>query len=902
MDFKKSVLTFHRWLGLLTGLVVFVVAITGAIFTFENEISQIAYSYRKVEKQEKEHVSIQKIKEVASAHLNKINAIYFYGDEQAIRVRERGTNPGGERFNNWVYLNPYTGEILHTKLNGELNFFDIVIQLHMNLLLGKTGNYIVKYSTLIFLFVLVSGIYIWWPKNKNGRRQRLTLNWNKSTKLKRKNLDIHTVLGFYTSLVIFFAVITGLAWSFEWIDKTIYAVSTMGKPYKSWPNPTSNSNTLIIPAKSIEDSIMHTGLQYFNKPALRKRFYFPSDTSGTFLLALSPSRHVYYKDHYYYFDQRTGELLNTYNPSTQNNGQYLSSMYYDIHSGAILGLAGRLLMFFACLITASLPVTGFFIWYTRKKEQQNLKTQFLNNQSNETLIAHTERRHEHRTLILYATRSGNSKKIAQLARDFYHKQGIKTVLSNTKMIGPQQLYKYNRLLVVISTDGNGVPPAMANEFYKKLFSKDMRQLKHLSYSVCALGDSSYEKFCETGKQIDTRLSLLGAMPIYPKVECDTDFADKATSWIKSTFLAQYGNNTNLNTNFEIVENRLRKGVIKYKTLLSTVNCNKPCYHIEIKSGELLTDIKPGDSVEIYPKNLDWLVDEICRLMNFTSAQTKNLLTNQYEITSLTKNTIERYQSFANIDKLKELLLNNSELKKYLAKANFADLLMDYPSALTDENLKDILPKKKGRLYSVASSTKLYPNELHLTVKAIRYNFKSRLHEGAGSVELTENIKVNDILSFKHYPNFEFRLPEDNSIPVILIGVGTGIAPFRAFLQENQYHESCSDIWLIWGDKHKEIDFIYEQELLDFQDKGILKKLNLAFSQDGEEKIYVQDLIKQNKAEFIEWVDKGAHIYVCGSLSMADNVKGIIEKILNQPETGIKFSDMADNYRYHEDAY
>lgn len=373
MSFKKSIRIIHRWLGFVSGLVVFIVALTGAIYSFENEISDMAYAYRKVEPRNQPQIAISKIKEATEPYLNDINAIYYGGIDRPIAVRERGKTSGGEVYNRYVYLNPYSAEVVHTQMNDALSFFDVIVQLHINLMLGEVGSYIVKYATLIFFFLVISGIYLWWPKNQKGSKQRLTFDWKRNTRWKRKNFDLHAILGFYTCWIVLFAVITGLAWTFQWVDETIYAAATLGKPYKTWDETFSVSDTLIKPASSIEDRVLKHAILDHGQVSDNKRFYYPIGENGVFRVYFTPEADVFYKDVSYHFDQRTGELLKKEMPETKNNGEYLRDMYYDIHVGQVLGFPGRLMMFFASLITASLPVTGLFIWWGRRQKKRRTK-------------------------------------------------------------------------------------------------------------------------------------------------------------------------------------------------------------------------------------------------------------------------------------------------------------------------------------------------------------------------------------------------------------------------------------------------------------------------------------------------------------------------------------------------
>jgi uncharacterized iron-regulated membrane protein len=368
--FKKRIRQIHLWLGLLSGLVVFIIAITGAIWTFETEISDLVYSYRKVEIQNnKSIISIAEIKDKVKPYLKKINNISYFGKDRSIEVRE-WNEINGKLINNYVYLNPYTGEVLKVKIN-ELIFFDVVLDLHMNLLLGDIGAEIVSYSTLIFLIMLISGIYLWWPKNKSGVKQRLKFDWKNTTRWRRKNFDLHSILGFYTCWIIIFATITGLAWSFKWMDKTIYAIATLGEEYKDYSEINSESSIISPTKNNVDDSVLNQAIDLYNIPFESWYYYFPQNETESISLYINPDAKTWYNSSIYYFDQRTGKLLLTESSESFNNGQSIRNMYYDIHIGKILGLPGQILVFFASLIVASLPITGFIIWKGRKKINVN---------------------------------------------------------------------------------------------------------------------------------------------------------------------------------------------------------------------------------------------------------------------------------------------------------------------------------------------------------------------------------------------------------------------------------------------------------------------------------------------------------------------------------------------------
>ncbi|MFV0267647.1 MAG: flavodoxin domain-containing protein, partial [Draconibacterium sp.] len=511
-------------------------------------------------------------------------------------------------------------------------------------------------------------------------------------------------------------------------------------------------------------------------------------------------------------------------------------------------------------------------------------------------------------LIVYATRSGNAKMIATFLQVQFKRLGLNVRCRNISSLTSGQLKTTKYLFVVISTDGNGVPPSSAKSLFKQLETLKFK-FTDLNYSICALGDSSYEAFCQAGKELDSLLKNNNAQSMLQRVDCDADFSERSTAWVThsiQTVLQKEGLKLpdEFKPEVEVVKQKFKSLQVKEVVKLSKGDAEKSYYHIVLSSVEDLRYIKPGDSIEIFPKNPEWIIDAIFEVLKLhQNEKNRGWLIDECEITSLNKTTVEKYNGITKNHQLKQLLNDNKELRRYLAKANFHDLIVDYPGNLNANQLKEILPAKKGRLYSVASSSEAYRNELHITVKTIRFTFQRRKHEGAGSVELTANLKPGETIQFKHHPGIEFRLPEHEHAPIILIGIGTGIAPFRAFLQETQHEKSDRDIWLIWGGKYKATDFIYESELTNYQKSHILNKLDVIFSRDGSEKKYVQDLVKQNETRIVTWANKGAHFYVCGSLQMAEGVVSTITSILNSTTASkINFQELLRQGRYHEDAY
>jgi sulfite reductase alpha subunit-like flavoprotein len=519
------------------------------------------------------------------------------------------------------------------------------------------------------------------------------------------------------------------------------------------------------------------------------------------------------------------------------------------------------------------------------------------------------------TLILYATKSGNAKSVAHLAHKYYKKNGWKTRCANISKYSPIQLHNISHLLLVVSTDGEGEPPPSAKKFFKSLYSSQMPQLGHLKYTVCALGDSTYQLFCEAGKNIDQRLQQLRAEQIYPRVDCDIDFAEPAISWIKDSYHHLSGNGTGTHdTTLEelnVAEKPHFTGKVITKEQLSSDESGSSCFHLKIAHDDGFTGYEPGDSIEIKPENPDWMVHELLNIME-TNAHLvveekdtiKDKLKKEKEITRLTEKTLRQYHEKYPNPALSSLLKNKSELFSYFSCANVIDMLQDFRTAtISPTDLLDMLPSVSYRQYSIASGATTERHSLELLVKTQCYNSNGRKHVGAASNYLCNELSLNASFTFRLYQNSYFRFPENPENPVIMIAVGTGIAPFRAFLQQRAALGIKSKTWLIFGEKNSCENFYYEEELHEFRKNKVLEKFDVVFSRDYSEKRYVQDFLMDKQHDVLAWLENNAHIYVCGSIAMGKGVRICLNEVLQGTDSSASsVEDLIIHHRYHEDVY
>lgn len=917
---KNSIRLLHLWAGLLSGVVIFIVCLTGSLYVFRAPIENgLNHQMVFVEPEESEFISLDTIRGRLEAKNFTINTLTVYGKPNRSHEISYTANDGSDA--GTFYVNPYSGEILGKRSSVLSPFFEFVLAVHKNLLLSNLGKQVVGASVLIFIFMLLSGFILWLPRKAKELLMALKLRLRVV-----KLIDLHKVPGVYSLALLFIIAVMGLYISYPWV-KSALIISFGGNPVLS--NASEEQETKIREelANSFSDLLRKQLANKLTENELGEQASLDQvlltannelpyqgivtvslpTPENSWIKVRKMNRQNFLKAIVY--DElefsKSGTLTSKYLFVEKSTDQKFIALSLPLHTGEILGWPSLVLYFLVSLVGASLPVTGTILWYKRKRAQLKFKkysgagTDYKMNLSE---ISSDE------FLIAYATRTGNAKIIATTLQEQFKRFGLKVKNQNISTLIPKNLNEIKYLFVVISTDGNGVPPLSAKGFFKEL-EGSVGNLHHLNYSVCALGDSAYELFCQAGKDLDSLLKNKFANEIVPRMDCDTDFPAKSISWITETIQAVFkeegiDHKDNGEPTIQIQEKAFKELRVEQVTKISKGDVEKPCFHIVLYSNDRLDDIKPGDSIEIIPRNPEWLVNDLINALKLPDRkEIKSWLEGEAEITSVTKATIEKYNKTACNTQLEQLLDNEKLLRKYLAKANFYDVIVDYPTPLNEAQLRRILPVLKGRLYSVASSSGKYPYQIHLTVKSIRYIFQSRIHEGAGSIALTNSLLRNDLVKYRHYPNDGFRLPVDENAPLVFIGVGTGIAPFRAFLQESEHKKQSRKIWMIWGDKKRDADFLYEHELTDFQKKQVLNRLDVTFSRDGHEKKYVHNIMHEYNLEIINWANSGAHFFVCGSLPMAADVSKTLTQILDEkPDSKFSFNDLLQQERYHEDAY
>ena len=499
--------------------------------------------------------------------------------------------------------------------------------------------------------------------------------------------------------------------------------------------------------------------------------------------------------------------------------------------------------------------------------------------------------------ILFGTQTGNSEAIAEDMSKIANDAGFRTKVNSLDNITMDILGNMENVAIITSTYGEGEMPDNAQLFWDALSANTAPNLSNIKYSVLALGDTGYEEFCHAGKLIDTRFEQLGATRIQERVDCDVDYEESSEKWT-SSLIAKWKPEVEVIKEKSNDQSNLkeynRKNPYSAKLLsnrmLSGVNSNKEIMHYEIDLGDSGLKYEVGDSLSIFPTNKEDLVNKIIDRLGVEfdfvpegyENDIKMLLTEKFEILTPTKRLIEYIAKNTNDKKLKSIIdhTNNKELENYKWGMDVLDFMNINPNFKIDiTDFLGLLKSLQHRTYSISSSLNKVKNEVHLTVSSVRWKKDSRNYNGVCSTFLADDCTPGDNIKVFFTPNKSFRLPDENK-DIIMIGPGTGIAPFRAFLQEREYRNSSGKNWLFFGDQTKNDDFIYKNELQDFISSGVLNKLDLAFSRDQKNKIYVQNVMYENKNEFYNWLESGAYLYICGDANrMAKDVEDMIIKII-----------------------
>lgn len=548
--------------------------------------------------------------------------------------------------------------------------------------------------------------------------------------------------------------------------------------------------------------------------------------------------------------------------------------------------------------------------------------------------------------ILFGSQTGNAKAVAEQLATQAIGQGIKARVLSMGDFSPRKLTKERWVLLVVSTHGEGEPPESAYALHAFIHDQGAPRLEHLRYAVLGLGDSSYEHFCRTAVDFDRRLAELGAQRILPLQCCDLEYRPDTERWStdalnRLTALAsrKAGNVVAMpglrayqehGSEHGPVGGRNQSRVRTYDkdhpypaTLLENRRITTPDAVADVRHLALAIDpdtlrYRPGDALGVWIKNDPMLADAILARVGLDGETPVHLddeeldlrraLLERIELTQLHPTTVRAWSERADAPELKALASDTSKLRAYSGERQLIDLLSDYPAPIDAPGLVALLRPLQPRLYSIASSQAEYEDEVHLAVSVVRYQAHGRDHLGAASGFLGERLGRDEPVRVYLAENDAFRLPDDGDTPLIMIGAGTGVAPYRAFLQQRAANGDQGRHWLIFGNRHFHRDFLYQLDWQAQRKAGRLDRVSLAFSRDGARKLYVQQRLREEGREILRWLDAGAHLYVCGATAMGQAVdRALVEIFTGEAGLGpdaaqASVDTLRREARYHRDLY
>ncbi|MGU5690537.1 assimilatory sulfite reductase (NADPH) flavoprotein subunit [Aeromonas caviae] len=531
--------------------------------------------------------------------------------------------------------------------------------------------------------------------------------------------------------------------------------------------------------------------------------------------------------------------------------------------------------------------------------------------------------------ILYGSQTGNAKGVASAIKAQAEARSLPVTLTSMADYKPKQLKKESHLLVVVSTYGEGEPPESAVDLFEQLKKGKVGKLEGLKFAVLGLGDSSYEFFCQTGKDFDGFLAKAGAERIHELASLDVDYQDAAKAWGEQA-VAAVAATLSAGAATASVAGSVQAAVghsqynkenpfparLSVNQKITGRNSTKDIRHIEINLEESGITYQPGDALGIWFDNDADLVGEVLALTGLTGDEAtphgslREALTRHYELTRLHGGLITGLAEITDNAALKDLAGDKAQVNALVASAQVVDVLKRFPASLSADQLIALLRPLTPRLYSIASAQSEVEEEVHLTVGVVRYRQEDgTVRSGGASSYLADRLPEDAEVRVFVEHNDNFRLPANPDTPVIMVGPGTGIAPFRAFLQEREAQGAEGKNWLFFGNPHFTQDFLYQVEWQRYVKSGLLSRISLAFSRDQANKIYVQDRLREAGLELYQWLEAGAHFYVCGDANhMAKDVQEALLEVIaehghkNREEAEEYLSELRRAKRYQRDVY
>ena len=538
--------------------------------------------------------------------------------------------------------------------------------------------------------------------------------------------------------------------------------------------------------------------------------------------------------------------------------------------------------------------------------------------------------------VLSASQTGNARRVAEQLLVQLQEAALDAQLVAAGDYKAKNIASEDILLIVASTQGEGEPAEEAVSLHKFLHGKKAPQLAQLSYAVLGLGDTSYPNYCQAGKDFDAALEKLGATRLAARVDCDLDFQAASEAWrtqvaglvqeLAAASAAPVAGSAPATSSTSVVAEQHYTKENPYSATLSvgqkiTANdANKDVRHIEIDLADSGIHYAAGDALGVWFSNDEALVaevlglaglsgDEKVSLANGQSLSIKEALTFHDELTQNTPQFIKGYAELSQNAALLQLVQDTTALQAAVDCTPIAGILHDYPHAIGAEQLHGLLRPLTPRMYSIASAQAEVETEVHLTVGRVAFEHHGQAYTGGASGFLSDRVEEGGEIKVFVEPNKNFRLPESGDTPIIMIGAGTGVAPFRAFIQQRDNNGDAGLNWLVFGNQKFTDDFLYQAEWLQYRKNGLLNKVSTAWSRQGKEKVYVQHKLRENAADVWQWLQNGAHVYVCGdALKMAKDVEQALLDIIAEhgnmslDDADEYLSELRENKRYQRDVY
>ncbi|WP_267531445.1 sulfite reductase flavoprotein subunit alpha [Acinetobacter oleivorans] len=859
--FKKILFQIHWFLGITAGLILSIMGVTGAIYSYDQQILKWVNSDSYV-------VQAENTPKLTPAqlyqHFNttqpeiKINSITIAKDPTSSSVVN--IEKEGERRGYNMMVNPYNAQILPDVKGRKLLL--LIQQIHRNLTAGEVGKQITGACALMLIYFVLSGLYLRWPK-KHSARQWLAVK----PKLKGRNFiwDLHAVVGTWVIVFYLLFACTGLYWSYDWWRSGMFKVMGVEQPKPQGHGATpqnrgmqqgkhSDRNNGKKSEPQLDNTQLITALNQtwsgFNSQVGRDystlTLNLPKKDDGKVELSFvdaTPQHERARNQAIYNYQTGNIEKMELYEDKKLN--QKIMSSMLPVHRGSFFG---PIYQFAAMLASLAMPlflVTGWMLYLKRRKQKK------LTQAARQSLPGQYIDPNAKPWLITYATQTGVAEQLAWSTATSLQEAHQPVQVKPVQQLTQSDLDQHEQVLFVISTYGTGDAPDLATSFAKKLLKANL-DLKHINYAVLALGSKEYpDTYCSFGHAVDLWLKTNGAHALFSTIEVDNANLADIQNWNQALAKA-----TKLDLHAVNLEKVFDTWILQQRDLLNPNSLGQPAYNIELNAKhEALW--QAGDIAEIQPGNSPERIHDFLQKHHILKNTKVDSLQIPIEKALWNKDLTGEIEPFANLDHLLEQLPN--------------------------------LPTRE---YSIAS----IPSQQVLRL-VVRQQYDASGNLGLGSGWLTQHTQVNNEIALRIRTNESFHLIDDNR-PIICIGNGTGIAGLMSLLHTRTRHDYTEN-WLIFGERQRACDFFYESTIEAWKTTGILKRLDLAFSRDQEQRVYVQDVIRQNAAELVSWIERGAVLYVCGSIDgMASGVDQALIEILGEEQV----DELRQQGRYRRDVY